>query len=1096
MYSIYAKNNKNAFKQNKNRNEPIYPRIVSPYAPQNYKNNYKDVNTMSNFNKQNNYKKLVKQVRGLGVRDKQPQTRYKSNSGNRKYNIINNNSNNYPNIFDNTVNVYKSEQYNNIPSYYNLVKLWNDFSISESYINLFKMILNKLNDEEKEELCNKEIKELSELKSHIIALIKEIQLRKKTLNKISVLNKNLEEIVITEGKDVDEEILKNISDNITNLRIYTVNICHRMSKIKGKIAQGFFCGKYNLDIISEKFGFDQNYLIKMKEEMQFLKDGYIKHFFNIINDLTPFLMKASEPNTNNNGEPYRYVVPISNELKENIKQCNYYIYQELICIQNLRMKNLNEKFGSNRVSSFDYKDLNNISNMKYSPLKYVNDNKSKDKQEKKIKEFDNNDNNNNNDNNIEIEGLDDKKNNNNENNNNNINIEMEGIDDKNKNANEESILFEEKGINIKDILSDTNTNNKHNNNNQIINKHNNSKINKFSKTKSKSSKKNEKSSESHISKKIDILSYNSNKDLKDSCKYANKYFKVSIFNEFLNDFLDNYYTEYYKQIPQQEISMFNLQSNISPSLITGITPFLLLVKEEDTLYGICTLNYKYTKNKLTLKINHISALADPNEIDFIENLRILYGTIIFYIKKQFYFDEIIIEYSKKDKNDDILDIFIKYLFFTPKSISVKKNTNESNGGEEICDTEDNNINFLVYKNKININESIRECVTSFYGNNLFYFFNTILLTNAFDFTNKNKKITPSKSTGEISDINNLKNANGDLFINVLAINNLFQSKKNVDTQKLYRRVNSLDHLIKIFIHNNINNEEIPLSLAENRYDIMCFILNKIVNDITKNCANILNNYNIYNSKSFLDETTGISYNFMKSEKMYLLYDEKNDINFYIIVNKSLAICFIQFNNIDETKKKLCKKNLYLQINDIYKELLSNKCIELVENKLIWIPCFNVYRHLKCLINNSFFTVHEYVCVSNKIIDMNYIRKKDVNRAYGLLFNSKLNSFLIEPHVDNDIILQNDFIIGLINNGSYFNKLINNKNESSTIKEKEKNIPSNYSIKTIDEKEKNKDSDFDKSINSKFNKKLINDKVTDYPNIILLNYINKNDFIIK
>jgi hypothetical protein len=349
--------------------------------------------------------------------------------------------------------------------------------------------------------------------------------------------------------------------------------------------------------------------------------------------------------------------------------------------------------------------------------------------------------------------------------------------------------------------------------------------------------------------------------------------------------------------------------------------------------------------------------------------------------------------------------------------------------------------------------------------------------------------------GELSDMNDLKYSNGDLFINVLAINNLFQSKKKVDTKKIYRRISSLEHLIKIFTQNNISNEEIPLSIAENRYDITCFVLNKLVNELTKNSATLLNNYNIYNSKSVLDESTGISYNFMKPEKMYLLYDEKNDISFYIIVNNSLAICFIQFNN--EIKRTLFKRNIYIQINDIFNELLSNKCIELLDNKLIWIPCFNAYRHLKCLINNSFFTVHEYIYVTNKIIDMNYIKKKEVNRAYGLLFNSKLNSFIIEPNVNDDIILQNDFIIGIINNASYFNKLINNKNESSTIKEKEKMLPSNSTIKTMDDKEKVKDSDFDKSINSKIknsNKKLINDKETDFPNILLLNYINKKDFI--
>ena len=1081
MNSLYTRRQNNIFKQNINRNIPIYPSIVSPYLQQNFKNNYKELSTMANYNKYT-FSKISNQVRGLGFRDNK--IRYKSNSGTRKYQI--NNKNNFAKM-DITYNINNSinnnnnyEHLKNIPSYNSLIELMNEFGIINSYRNLFNMILDKLDEEEKEDLCNREIKELNDLKSNIITLLKEIQSRKKTLKKMSILNEKLGEIVMSEEKDTDEEIIKSISDHITNLRIYTVNICYKMRKIKSKISQGYLYGKYDLDIISEKFGFDKNYLIKMKEEMNFLKEGYIKHFFNIKNDITPFLMKASENINNSNGDPYIHIVPISNELKENIKQCNYFIYQELIYLQNSKIKNSNDMISTYRVGTFNFRGTNN-------KINNYNNNMQRSKNDENFLNYKNIDNNNDNFNNkSKVKEF---------NNQNNNNIEN---DEKNKNLQDESILFEEKGINIKDILGETN-----NNNNQKLNKHNNSKMNSNIKIYSKnvSNKNIEKFSESQISKKSDLITYNSNKDFnKSSCRYANKYFKVVIFNEYINDFIENNYNEYYKQIPQQEVLMFNLQNNILPSLVNGITPFLLLVKEGDTIYGACAFNYVYNKEKLTLKINHISALADSNYNDFIDNIRIIYGTIFYYIKEQFYFDELFIEYSKTNKNEEIYDIFIKNLFFQEKTVNIKKNQNESNGGDEISNNEDNKINFLVYRNKMNTTESIKDCLPYFYGNNLFHFFNSIILTNTDKFSNTNNNQVCSRPFGSLSNINDdLKYSDSDIFINVVAINNLFQLKNNVNISKIYHRVSSLEKLIKIFIQNNINNEEIPLSIAENRYDIMCFVLNKIINDISRNSSTILNNYNIYNSKSFLDENTGISYNFMKSEKIYLLYDEKNEINFYIIVNNSLAICFIQFNN-PEIKKYLFEKNIYIQINEIYKELIANKMIDLLENKFIWIPCFNVYRHLKCLINNSFFTVHEYIRINNKIIDNNTIRKKDVNKAYGLLFSSRLNSFLIEPQVNNDIILDNDFIIGIINNASFFNKLINDKNESSsTIKDKEKIIPSNYSIKTIDDKDKLKDSEYNKTSNSKIkesNKKLKITNDSEFPNIVLLNYINKNDFINK
>ena len=633
---------------------------------------------------------------------------------------------------------------------------------------------------------------------------------------------------------------------------------------------------------------------------------------------------------------------------------------------------------------------------------------------------------------------------------------------------------------------------------QNINQHSNS--NSKNKYDVKTNSKNiEQLSESQISKKSDYITNISNKNLnRSSCRYSYKNFKVLIFNNYINYFNDNYYQEYYKKIPEQEILMFNLQNNIAISLLNGIAPFLLLVKDEnDKIYGICSFNYIYHKNKLKIKINHISAYVNFNENDYIGNLKIIYGNIINYIIQQFYFDEMFVEFIKNNKNEEIYDIFIKEFSFLEITINVKKNQNESNGGDEISSNENNKINFLLYKNKIQINESIKESITSFFENNLFHFFDSLLLTYKDKNSNLNnitgKHLMCSKSIGTLSDINDLKFSDSDLFINIVAINNLFNQKNTLNISNSYQKISSLEKLIKIFILNNIDNEEIPLSVAENRFDIVSFVINKIINDILKNSSKLINNYSIINSSSFLDEKTGVFYNFMKLEKVYILYDEKNEINFYIIENNSYAVFFLQFNK-KSIKKYILKQNIYLQINEIYKELISNKMIDVLENKIMWIPCFNIYRHLKYLINNSLFTMHEYIRISNKVINTIETQKKESNKSYGLLFNKHLNSILIEPQ-NNDIIIDNDFIIGIINNASYFSKLINNKNEVSSINDKEKEIQQNYSIKSDNEKENN--NEYNKSINTKKMKsKIFEDDLNDtnYPNIVFINYINKSDFI--
>ena len=112
-----------------------------------------------------------------------------------------------------------------------------------------------------------------------------------------------------------------------------------MKKIKNKIYNGNMIGKYNIDKISQTYQFDKNYLIKMKEELNFLKEGNAKYFFNISEDKSPFLIKSSEKGNVSKEDPFIFIVPITEEIKNKIDKCNYIIYQELIAYQNRDFKN-------------------------------------------------------------------------------------------------------------------------------------------------------------------------------------------------------------------------------------------------------------------------------------------------------------------------------------------------------------------------------------------------------------------------------------------------------------------------------------------------------------------------------------------------------------------------------------------------------------------------------------------------------------------------------------------------------------------------------------------------------------------------------------
>ena len=1064
---MYSKNNssvptnkKKFFIKRKELNFVGFPNIHFPFLQRNQSNfnNYQEAKLIKKYN--DNFAKLKNNSSNMIYNQKI--LRIKSSSGNHINNLIKKNRKTAENLIINKNNKM-FENLNTIWSYSSLTKIWTEFNVTESYKNFFNLILNKLNEEEREDMCLKEFKDLNELKNNINSLIKEIQLRKKSLEDLFRLNNLLKEDENSEENAINEQIIKEISEQIINLRMHSVNICFKMKKIKNKIYEGYIYGKFDLDDISKIFGFDKDYLIKMKEEMNFLKDGKIKSYFNIGSNPDPFLTKASENRNNANNDFTPNLIPMSKELEESIKQCNYFIYQDLIYYQT----------NNNRINNFIFnqgayntKNNNNLKDI-YNEAQTEEDNNADGIQKKE-------DNIINEENNYEI------------NNQKFFSDRGEKVITKEK---DESLLFEEKRINMNDIINEKINNKKKLDKQKILSKN--------------SDKKSDKLSESQLSK-VSYLTSNATKRRKMSNSYAYKNLKIMIYEGYIHYFEENYYKEYFKQVSQQQKKMFNLKSKLMPNMTNGILPFLLLIKEDnyninifnkqikekENIYGICAFNYMKQNQKLKIRINHISAIVDYNYSDYKENLKIIYGYIINYLINEFCFEELFIEFSKSNSNEEVYNIF-KELDFIEKSILISKNQIKSNGGEDSSNNGQIKLNYLVYKNKNELDDSDKKSISSFYGNNLFYFFDSILLCNTDKEFDRNNYNGIDMIPEDIKEINNIKYKDSEIYINITAINSLFQSNKINNISKLYHRITSLDKLMKIFLLNKIDKNEIPLSAAENRFNIIGFVLDKIINSILINSSNLINNYNFFTCDSFLDEVSGIYYNFMRPSIIYELSDESIQINCYIIVNGSFAIGFIKFDDNLIYEEILNKKNLYNQVNDIFKELLSTNKMNIIKNKMIWIPCFHSYKHLKCLINNSDFTAHEYIKISNKIINTHQRRKKE--KSYELFYNNNLNSFLIEPQINNDIIIDNNFIICIFNNAELFNNMNTNTNDISITKKKRISSVFSHDNKedTINIKEEKQDIILDNKNNeSEVNK--IN--VEEFPNIIFLNYIRKKDFI--
>ena len=219
----------------------------------------------------------------------------------------------------------------NDENFSSIKKLWNELCVQMPYREVFIIIYNQLSGEEKEQFYQKELSELNSVKNDIKSLNYYIEQRTNILKDLYEQNIKLNRLKNTD--DAINEILNDISTLIEKLRDATIDVCYAMRKLKNDMYMVNNITKYDIDLLSSKSKFDKNYLIKMKGELSFLKEGNAKFFFNLNGDRSPFLLKASDPIANNEKDLFMRIIPIKDEIKEHIKECNYYIYQELIAYQ-------------------------------------------------------------------------------------------------------------------------------------------------------------------------------------------------------------------------------------------------------------------------------------------------------------------------------------------------------------------------------------------------------------------------------------------------------------------------------------------------------------------------------------------------------------------------------------------------------------------------------------------------------------------------------------------------------------------------------------------------------------------------------------------
>ena len=214
------------------------------------------------------------------------------------------------NLFNENNTKLKKNFFDNI-KIKNIISLWNELEVLNSYRKYFCFIFKELYEEEQDNLYQHEITELIELKNNIKNLTYNIELRTGIIKKLSELNTELNKKIKNNNETLNNFIKNEMMKEIEKLTEQTINIVLYMKKIKKEINSVSNLGKYSIDIISKKFHFDENYIIKMKNETNFLREGYAKVFFNIKNEESPFFLKACDKNKTDKNEPFTEAVSLN-----------------------------------------------------------------------------------------------------------------------------------------------------------------------------------------------------------------------------------------------------------------------------------------------------------------------------------------------------------------------------------------------------------------------------------------------------------------------------------------------------------------------------------------------------------------------------------------------------------------------------------------------------------------------------------------------------------------------------------------------------------------------------------------------------------------
>jgi len=485
---------------------------------------------------------------------------------------------------------------------------------------------------------------------------------------------------------------------------------------------------------------------------------------------------------------------------------------------------------------------------------------------------------------------------------------------------------------------------------------------------------------------------------------------------------------------------FDLENNIynEESYLKGQYPQVIICKSyenEEEISGICSFHQQNsTKEEKKVNINFICAIKYDDDNDLFEQ----FITMINFIKNYVIFDELYVtlNYNKiileegKEKyilNEKILKFFKKEMNFAwvcveniigksrKQKLSYKNEKKNENENEEDININNNDTGFLSSE--------------------------TISLLSFIKKDNNNNDKKNNYNFNNYKYMNNLPIYAIISGQNELLLVDFKDNKYRFDYSKLFSKENPI---ITIFSPENRTLEDLKLNLNENYDNIFDIIEDSLFfenynkfkeNQIISYFGLFKMNLNIFFQNILNTKINNYYYNRISSNEIQVIKDNQYNCTFYILpcLNNINSILLFEIN--DKLKNILIDNNLniYTSFIKYFNKIIErNNNIEKKENNLInlYIPSFCIETHLltektsKEITNIDIFENKENndnndnndasmkISSVDEFLKINFNKIKPIERQINFEINDEENT--------NNIIIKNDFILGIMNNFTKIN----------------------------------------------------------------------------